>query len=54
MWGEEFENEVGGDFEEEVGDEENGDGNLELLGGEWEVFFEVVEVGVVDVDFGGY
>lgn len=35
---EDLEDEVGGDLEEEVGDEEDGDGDLELLGREAEVF----------------
>lgn len=48
--GEEFEDQVGGDLEEEVGDEEDGDGDLELLGGEVEVCLEVVEAGVANVD----
>lgn len=35
---EDLEDEVGGNLEEEVGDEEDGDGDLELLRGEAEVF----------------
>lgn len=45
-----FEHEVGGEFGEDVGYEENGDGGLELRRVHLEVFFEAVEAGVADVD----
>lgn len=48
--GEEFEDQVRGNLEEEVGNEENGYGDLELLGAEAKVFLEVVEAGIADID----
>lgn len=48
--GEELQHEVGGHLEEEVCDEEDGHGDLELLGREVEVLLESVEPGVANVD----
>lgn len=50
--GEALEDQVGGNLEDEVGDEEDGDDNLELRGGQTKVFLEAVETGITNVDTG--
>ncbi|KAJ2956041.1 hypothetical protein NQ176_g11348 [Zarea fungicola] len=49
-WSKQFEDEIGGDLEEEIWDEEDGDSDLELSGGEVEVVFHVIEACVANVD----
>ena len=48
--GELLEDEVGGDLEEDVGDEEDGDGDLVLVALEVDVCLEVVEASITNVD----
>jgi hypothetical protein len=50
--GELLEDQVGWQFAEDVGDEEDGDGDLELVAVEAEVGFQGVEPGIADVDSG--
>ncbi|KGQ10511.1 hypothetical protein BBAD15_g4140 [Beauveria bassiana D1-5] len=49
----ELEDEVGGDFKEQIGDEKDGHGDLKLRRGQVQVLFEPVEARVSNVDSGG-
>lgn len=45
-----LESQVGGDFEENVGHEEDGEGDIVLLSVQFEILFETGKTGLTDVD----